>query len=37
MCHLETPFLTQVKLLGTYTVPKVDVRVAATSRASRDR
>jgi hypothetical protein len=30
MCHLQTPFLTQVKLLGTYTVPKVDVHVAAT-------
>ena len=30
MCHLDTPFLTQLKLLGTYTMPKVDVRVAAT-------
>jgi hypothetical protein len=30
MCKLQTPFLTQVKLLGTYTVPKVAVRVAAT-------
>jgi hypothetical protein len=30
MCHLQTPFLTQIKLLGTYTVPKVEVRVAAT-------
>jgi hypothetical protein len=30
MCHLDTPFLTQVKLLGSYTVPRVDVRVAAT-------
>jgi hypothetical protein len=30
MCHLQTPFLTQVKMLGTYTVPRVDVRVAAT-------
>jgi hypothetical protein len=29
-CHVDTAFLTQVKLLGTYTVPKVDVRVAAT-------
>ena len=30
MCHLQTPFLTQVKVLGTYTVPKVDVNVAFT-------
>jgi hypothetical protein len=30
MCALQTPFLTQVKLLGTYNVPKVDVKVAAT-------
>jgi hypothetical protein len=30
MCHLQTPFLTQVKLLGTYLVPKIDVQAAAT-------
>jgi hypothetical protein len=30
MCHLQTPFLTQLKLLGTYPVPKVGVQVAAT-------
>jgi hypothetical protein len=30
MCRLDTPFLTQAKLLGTYTVPKIDVAVAAT-------
>jgi hypothetical protein len=30
MCHVQTPFLTQVKLLGTYPVPKVGVDVAAT-------
>ena len=34
MCHLETPFLTQVKFLGTYEVPKeerkIGVNVAAT-------
>jgi hypothetical protein len=29
-CHVDTNFLTQVKLLGTYTVPRVDVQVSAT-------
>jgi len=29
-CKVDTHFLTQVKFLGTYTVPKVDVRVAGT-------
>jgi hypothetical protein len=29
-CHVDTNFLTQVKLLGTYTVPKVDVLFSAT-------
>ena len=29
-CHVDTAFLTQVKFLGTYTVPRVDVQVAAT-------
>jgi len=29
-CHVESPFLTQVKFLGTYTVPKVDLQIAAT-------
>jgi hypothetical protein len=29
MCHLETPFLTQVKILGAYTFPW-DVRVSGT-------
>jgi hypothetical protein len=29
-CSVDTKFLTQVKLLGTYTVPKVDVQLAAT-------
>jgi hypothetical protein len=32
-CHVETAFLTQVKFLGTYTVPKVDVLLAATFRS----
>jgi hypothetical protein len=29
-CRIDTPFLTQWKGLGTYTVPKVGVNVAAT-------
>ena len=29
-CHLETPFLTQIKLNGAYTIPKLDVLVSAT-------
>jgi hypothetical protein len=29
-CHQESPFLTQVKLLGSYTVPKVDILASAT-------
>jgi hypothetical protein len=29
-CHAETPFLTQVKGLGAYTVPRIDVQVSAT-------
>jgi hypothetical protein len=29
-CHQQTPFLSQVKLLGSYTVPKVDVQVSGT-------
>jgi hypothetical protein len=30
MCSLSTPFLTQVKLLGSYTIPKVNVLVSGT-------
>jgi hypothetical protein len=30
MCHLQTPFLTQVKLIGTYPVPRIDVNISAT-------
>jgi hypothetical protein len=29
-CHVDTNFLTQVKLLGTYTIPKADVQLSAT-------
>jgi hypothetical protein len=29
-CHVDTNFLTQVKLLGTYTIPKVDVQFSGT-------
>jgi hypothetical protein len=29
-CHIDSKFLTQVKLLGTYTVPRIDVQLAAT-------
>ena len=29
-CHQQGNFLTNVKLLGTYTVPRIDVQVAAT-------
>jgi hypothetical protein len=29
-CHIDSQFLTQVKLLGTYTVPRIDVQFAAT-------
>ena len=29
-CHQDTNFLTQLKFLGTYTLPKVDVQVSST-------
>ena len=32
-CHVDTAFLTQVKFLGTYVVPKVDVQIGAAFRS----
>ena len=32
-CHIDSKFLTQVKFLGTYIVPRVDVQIAATYRS----
>lgn len=29
-CHVDTPFLTQVKFLSSYTIPRVDVQVSGT-------
>ena len=29
-CHTDTPFLTQVKLLGAYTIPRVEVQFSGT-------
>jgi hypothetical protein len=33
-CHVQAAFLTQVKLLGTYLVPRIDVNVAATVQST---
>ena len=32
-CQIDSSFITQVKFLGTYTVPKVDVQIAGTFRS----
>ena len=33
-CHVQAAFLTQLKLLGTYLVPKIDMNVAATVQST---
>ena len=34
MCRLETPWLTQVKLIGSYTVPKINVQTSAAFQST---
>ena len=33
-CHVDSPFLTQVKGMGSYTVPRVDVQIAAAFQSN---
>src|SRR5262245_36637994 len=33
-CHLDSPFLTQVKGMGSYTIPRVDVQIAAAFQSN---
>ena len=35
-CHRETPWISQVKGYGVYTVPRVDVQVSATFRSTNE-
>ena len=34
MCHLVTPWQPQFKFLGTYNIPKIDIRLAATVQSA---
>jgi hypothetical protein len=29
-CHVDTPFLTNLKFVGTYTIPRIDVQISGT-------
>jgi len=33
-CHMNSPFLTQVKALGSYTLPRVDVQIGASLQSN---
>jgi Carboxypeptidase regulatory-like domain len=33
-CHVDSPFLTQVKGMGSYTIPKVDVQIAGAFQSN---
>ena len=33
-CHIDTAFLTQIKLMGAYLIPRIDVQLAATFQAT---
>ena len=33
-CHMDSPFLTQVKGMGSYTVPKIDIQVGASFQSN---
>ena len=33
-CHVDSPFLTQAKAMGSYTIPKVDVQIAGAFQSN---
>ena len=33
-CHVDSPFLTQVKGMGSYTIPRVDVQIAGAFQSN---